>query len=84
MVIRKERAMARKRMKPGNATELSEICAEIKSASEEVEISITIKFCQRVLYGKGMSPEWQTSGLVPIFKGKDEVRSCNGYTKVKL
>ena len=33
---------------------------------------------------KGMPDEWQTGVLVPIFKGKGDVRSCNTYRGVKL
>ena len=36
-----------------------------------------VKLCQRVLDGKGMPDEWQTSALVPIFKGKGDVSNCN-------
>ena len=39
---------------------------------------------QRVLDGKGMPDEWQTSALVPIFKQKGEVGSCSSYRGVKL
>ena len=31
-----------------------------------------------------MENEWQTSVLVPIFKGKRDVRNCNACVKVKL
>ena len=36
-----------------------------------------------MLDGKGMPDEWQTTVLVPIFKGKGEVRNCSTY-RVKL
>ena len=31
-----------------------------------------------------MPDEWQTSVLVPIFKGKEDVKNCNTYRGVKL
>ena len=37
-----------------------------------------------MLDGKGMPDEWQTSVLVPFFKGKGDVRNCNIYRRVKL
>ena len=43
-----------------------------------------VKLCQRVIHGKGMPDEWQTSVLVPIFKEKGDVRSCNTYRAVKV
>ena len=42
------------------------------------------KLCQRVLDGKGMPEEWQTSVVVPIFKGKGDVMNCGAYRGVKL
>ena len=54
------------------------------SASKEIEISVMVELCQCVLDGKGMPDEWQTSVLVPIFKGKEDVRNCYTYKGVKL
>ena len=71
-------------IKPGKAAGPSEVCAEIIFASGKVGVSVTVELCQRVLDGKGMPDEWQTSVLVPIFKGKGDVRNCNTYRGVKL
>ena len=70
-------------MKPRKAAGPSEVCAEMISVSGEVGVSVMVELCQRVLDGKGMSDEWQTSVLVPIFKGKGDVRSCYTF-RVKL
>ena len=67
-------ATAIKVMKPGKAAGPFEVCAEIKSASGKVGVSVMVKLCQCVLDGKGMSDEWQTNALVPIFKGKGELQ----------
>ena len=72
-VTRGEMAIAIKVMKPGNAAEPSEVCAEMISASGNVGICVIMKLCQRVLEGKGMPDEWQKSVLVPIFKVKGDV-----------
>ena len=77
-------AIAIKVIKPRKAAGPSEVCAEMISASGEVEVSVMMELCQRVLDGKGMLDEWQTSVLVPIFKGKGDVGSCNTYGGVKL
>ena len=45
---------------------------------------MTMEFCQRVFYEKGMPHEWQTSALVPIFSAKGDVKSCNVYRGEKL
>ena len=81
-VTREEMAIAIKVMKPGKAAGPSEACAEMISANGEVEVSVMVELCQRVLDGKEMPDEWQTSVLVRIFKG--DVRNCNTYRGVKL
>ena len=43
-----------------------------------------VELCQRVLDRKEMSDKRQTSGLVPIFKEKGDVRSWTTYRGVKL
>ena len=40
------------------------------NASGKVRIDVIMKLCQRVLDKKGMSEDWKTSVLVPIYKGK--------------
>ena len=83
-VTQKEMAIAIKVMKPGKAAGPSEACPEMISASGEVGVSVTVELFQRVLDGKGMLDEWQTSVLVPIFKKKGDVRNYNTYRGVKL
>ena len=70
--------------KPGKTACRSEVCAEMISASGEVGVSVMMELCQRMLHGKGMPDEWQTSVLVLIFKEKRDVRNCNTYREVKL
>ena len=82
-VTGEEMAIAIKVMKPGKAAGPSEVSAEMISASGEVEVSVIVELCQRLLDGKEMPDEWQTSVLVPIFKGKGDVRNSNTY-RVKL
>ena len=43
-----------------------------------------MKLFQGVLDGKEILDEWQTSLLVSVFKGKDEVRKCSAWRRVKL
>ena len=77
----KEMAIAIKVMKPTKTAGPPEVCAEMVSASGEVGVSVTV---ERVLDGKEMPDEWQTSVLVPIFKEKRDVRNCNTDRGVKL
>ena len=83
-VTREEMSIAIKMVKVGKAAGPSEVCAEMISASGEVEVSVMVELCQCILDGKGMPDEWQTSVLVPIFKGKGDVRNCNTNRGVKL
>ena len=83
-VTREEMAIAIEVMKPGRQLDPLEVRTEAISASGEVGISVMVKLCQRVLDGKGMQDEWEANVLVPIFKGKGDVRNCNTYIEVKL
>ena len=49
-----EMAIATKAMKLRKAAGLSKICAEMISASEEVDVSVMIELCQRASNGKEM------------------------------
>ena len=62
--------IAIKVMKPRNAAGPSEVCTEMILASGEVGVSVMLELSKRVLDGKGMQDEWQTSVLIPIFKGR--------------
>jgi hypothetical protein len=37
-----------------------------------------------VLDGEGIPVEWRRSVLVPLYKGKGDVRDCGAYRGVKL
>ena len=45
---------------------------------------MTEELCQRVLDGKGMPEKWQSSKLVPISEGKEDVKNRIVYRGVKL
>ena len=42
------------------------------------------EICQKVLGGFGMPAEFALSMVVPIFKGKGDIRNCSCYRAVKL
>ena len=75
-VARNEIVEAIQRMKSGKATGSSEVSREIIVASGEIGVKVMMELCQRVLDGRGMPDEWKTSVIVPIFKGKGDVMSC--------
>ena len=43
-----------------------------------------IELCQQVLDGRGMPEDWKMSLVIPIFKGKGNLMSCEAYRGVKL
>ena len=43
-----------------------------------------IKLCQHVLAGKGISDEWKTNVVLPIYKVKGDVMNCESYKRIKL
>ena len=63
-------------MKSGKATGTSGVSVETILASAEIRVKVMMELCQCVLDGRGMPDEWKTSVIVPIFKGKGDVLSC--------
>ena len=82
-VARNKIVEAMQRMKSGKATGPSEVSVEMIVASGKIGVKVMMELCQRVLDGRGM-PDWKTSVIVPIFKGKGDVMSCGSYRGVKL
>ena len=67
-VARNEIVEAMQKMKSGKATGTSEVSVEMIFTRGGVKVMIEL--CQRLLDGRGMSDEWKTSVIVPIFEGK--------------
>ena len=57
---------------------------KIMIASGKVRIDVIIKLCQKVLDEKEISKIWNTSLIVPIYKGKRDMTNCRAYRGVKL
>ena len=75
---------AMQKMKSGKATGSSKVSVEIIVASGEDGVKVIMELCQQVFDGRGIPDEWETSVIVPIFKGKGDVMSCGSYREVKL
>ena len=71
-------------MKLGMAAGSSEVNMDMIIASGKFSVGVMKKLCQRRLDGEGMSKEWKTSVVVPIFKGRGDVMECGAYRGVKL
>jgi hypothetical protein len=83
-VTMKEVMTAIKAMKLGKATGVSEVAAEHIAASGMVGIEVITKIANRVIDGEGIPDEWRCIVLVPLYKGKGDVRDCGVYRGVKL
>ena len=71
-------------MKTVNAPGPSEVSLELIAAGGGVGIQVMPEICQKVLDGFGMSAEWALGIVVPIFKGKGDIRGCSCYGAVKF
>ena len=83
-VSREEVLQALNGMKTGKVPGPSDMSLEFIDASREVGIQATAEICQKVLDGFGMPAEWALSIVVPIFKGKGDIRNCRCYRAMKL
>ena len=73
-----------KEMKHGKAGGISGVVAEHLKGSGELGIGVMTELCNRMLDGEDMPEDWRSSILVPLYKGKGDVRECGSYRGVKL
>ena len=73
-----------KYMKIGKEPEPTEVYAEIILASGDIEITVRMELCRRILDGNGMPEDLAASVAIPILKGKGNIINCGMYRGVKL
>ena len=83
-VSREEVLQALNEMKTRKALGPSDVSLELIAASGGVGIQLMAEICQKVLDGFGIPAEWDLSIVIPIFKGKGDIRNCSCYRAVKL
>ena len=71
-------------MKTGKAPGLSEVSLELIAASGGVRFHVMAEICLKVLDGLGVPAKCALHIVVPIFKGKGDIRNCSCYRAVKL
>ena len=71
-------------VKTGKAPGPLEVSLELIAASGGVGIQVMTEISMRVIGGFVMPVEWALSKMIPIFKGKGNVRNCSCYRAVKL
>jgi predicted GNAT family acetyltransferase len=71
-------------LKYGKAGGISGVVAEHIRGSADVGVEVLTKICNDMLDGGEMPEEWRNSTLVPLYKGKGNVKECGSYRGVKL
>ena len=71
-------------MKTGKAHGPSEVSLESIAASGGGRSQVMAEICQKVLDGLGMPAEWVLSIVVPILKGKGDIRNWSCHRAVRL
>ena len=64
-------------MKTGKVPGTLEVSLVLIAASGGVGIKVMAEICQKVLDGFGMTVECALGIVVPIFKGKGNIRNCS-------
>ena len=73
-----------KDLKYGKAGGISGVVAEHIRGSSDVGVEVLTKICNDMLDEGEMPEEWRNSILVPLYKGKGDVKECGSYRGVKL
>ena len=78
-VSREEVKSALTKMKRGKAVDPDGIPAEVWTTLGERGLDFLVRLFNYLLNGKEMPKEWRRSVLVPVYKNKGNVQSCNNY-----
>ena len=81
---REEVLQALNEMKTGKCPGRSEESLELIASSGDVKIYVMADISHNVLDGFGIPVEWALSIVVPIFKGKGDIRTCNCHRAVNI
>ena len=73
-----------RRMKKGKAQGPDDIPVEAWIALGNKGVEFLVKFFNRLLRGEKMPDEWRRSVLVPLYKGKGDIKECGNYRGIKL
>ena len=73
-----------KKMKKGKAQGPDDIPVEAWIALGNKGVEFLANFFNGLLRGEKMPDEWRRSVLVPLYKGKGDVKECGNYRGIKL
>ena len=71
-------------MKKGKAQGPDDIPVEVWIALGNKGVEFLVSFFNRLLQGEKMPDEWRRSVLVPLYKGKGDIKECGNYRGIKL
>ena len=73
-----------RKMKKGKAQGPDDIPVEAWIALENKGMEFLVNFFNRLLRGEKMPDEWRRGVLVPLYKGKGDIKECGNYRRIKL
>ena len=73
-----------RKMKNGKDQGPDDIPVEAWIALEKKGVEFLVNFFNRLLRGEKMPDEWRRSVLVPLYKGKGNIKECGNYLGIKL
>ena len=73
-----------RKMKKENAQGPDDIPVEAYIALGNKSVKFLVNFFNRLLRGEKMPDEWRRSLLVPLYKGKGNIKECGNYQRIKL
>ena len=68
----------------GKAQGPDDIPVEVWIALRNTGVEFLVNFFNRLLGGEKMPDEWRRSMLVPLNKGKEDIKECGNYRGIKL
>ena len=73
-----------KKMKKGKAQGPDDIPVEAWIPVGNKGVEFLVNFFNKLLRGEKMSEEWRRIVLVPLYKGKGDIKECGNYRGIKL
>ena len=83
-ITTEEVSKAMRKMKRGKAQGPDEIPVEAWLSLGEEGVRFLTDLFNRLLQGEEMPDEWRKSVLVPLYKGKGDIKECGNYRGIKL
>ena len=73
-----------RKIKKGKAQGSDDLPKEVWIALGNKGVKFPVNFFNRLLRGEKMPDEWRRNVLVPLYKGKGDIKKCGNYRGIKL